>query len=194
MDVKKIIIIVEPLKPDEVVSIVHKGHSIPNPTSVHENANYIQLLEELNEQTTVEVTLVEDFIETVNPLDGIILLYPRHRGIYFDESVIACDKKLQNSLSNRLILLNVIRSETRQLIEQHRPLGIVEDLDYYNWWMIEQGSIYQRMYGLISIAQKLGVSFEKRFHENYCCLSGKKFERLSTLLIRYINCLWPEIP
>jgi|GEM_PF-6403212 len=181
MSIKNITVIVEPLQVGETFF----SKSSPSPKTVHEAANYIQLVNEFRERTTANVVLLETFLHEAPPM-GIIILYPRQRGLSFEQNLDECEPNLRKTLPQRLVLLNVARPPD-ELLSQYRMAAVIKDFDYDNWWNIEQLSLpRQRMNGLTAVAKEMGVFF--RFErEGYCQMIGEEFERLPTLLIRYLE-------
>lgn len=193
MHIENITILVEPLQPGEVVSVVSDGQRIPDPRSLHETANYIQLFNELKVQIEANVTLVEDYLQAA-PLNGIVLLYPRHLGLSFEESLNACQSELRKTLLQRLVLLNVSRGQAYDLLEHYHLAATVDNLQYDNWWNIEQlSSNRQGLNGHIVVAREIGALIGMRDNK-YCQMFGYEFERLPALLIRYLEAYVKTMP
>ena len=194
---KEIIVVVEPVQPDEQVSIISNGQPISNPKSVHISANYIQLVKDLRKQTTAKVTLIEDIVQSA-PSKGIIILYPRSLGLQFERILDTCEPEFRRGLPQRLVLFNIVRGEAYKILRQHSLAAIVEDFDYRYWWNIEQqgaSRCRQAMYGLTVVAKEIEAVFRYE-QEQYCYMSSEKNERLPAFLLRYLKTyveMFPEI-
>lgn len=199
MRIKHITVVVEPLQPDEV--FVSKSFS--KPKSVHESANYTQLVDELKEQTEATVTLVHDNMKMV-PLEGFVILYPRSRGFFFEKILNGYEPQIQKTLPRRIVLLNLAPAEAHKILSRYSLAAIVEDMDYRHWWEIENTMTQrQNMYGLTSVAKEIGANVWNEIttaifseKEHYCYMAGETLERLPTLLIRYLEAyvrIFPEV-
>jgi hypothetical protein len=188
MNIKNIIIVVEPASP--TLKMVHDGQSVPNPKSIHQFANYELLADELKGQTPAKIEIFEGFLKSVSP-SNFVLVYPRNKGLDFDRVWHECDSELQKVLSKRLVILNTFRAEAQKLLSQYPVLAVVEDtFDYKNWWQLEQRHPpRQGMYGLTAVAKEINafLPWGDERERRTCYFRGDEFERLPALLIRYLE-------
>jgi hypothetical protein len=196
MSIKNIIVMVEPVPPNVTYfKSTEDGQQII-PKSMHEDAHYAQLVDELKELTSAKVTLIEDFLRTA-PQSGIVLLYPHSRGFSFEQSLNECAPELRETLPPRLVLLHALMA--CDLLAQHHLAASVEYFEYEYWWDPEQqSSSCQIMYGLTSVAREIGASTSLLLPlsrwEGYCRLFGEPSERLPALLIRYLEAYVRTVP
>jgi hypothetical protein len=195
VNIQEITVVVEPIPPGMTVSLVHDGEEVSDPKSAHQFENYLQLIEELEDQTSARVTLVEDFLEAVKPA-GVVVLYPRYGGILLEQIIGRHEPELPTVIPQRLVLLNAVCRDIDSLLGQYELAALVDRRDYRNWWNIGQGTYTrQAMYGLTAVAEEIGAFVEFEFEQDrYCCMRGEISERLPALLLRYLEAYIRVIP
>lgn len=182
MDIEKINVIVEPLLSGEKFY----SEKYPNATTVHADAKYIELINELQNLTTAKVILVEDILEKVH-LEGFILLYPHAFGMFLESRLAVLNPKIQRELCQRLVLLNVVHGDVYSLSRKFGIVAGVTNIDYKHWFDLEN-TITQRqeIFGLRTIAKGIGATILSE-EGRYCSALGNTRERLPSLLIRYLE-------
>lgn len=159
------------------------GIAFPSPVE------YLRLLdfkERLEGLIGIEVKLVNDYL-CAAPLNGIIVFCPRRRGFEFDNCLEECSEKLRDSLSRRLLLINIFRGTIFELLEKHKLVGAVEDLDMSYWWKCENRVVpKQAMHGLTRVAAEMKSELLNE-RGDYCHFEGDKNECFPYFLVRYLN-------
>jgi hypothetical protein len=198
MSIKNITVMVEPVPPNVTYFKSTEDGQRITPKSMHEDAHYAQLVDELRARTSTKVTLIEDFLRTA-PQSRIVILYPHSLGLGFEQSLNECTPELRETLPPRLVLLHAMPGMASDLLVQYRLAASVEYLEYDYWWDLErQSPPYQTICGLASVAQEIGASISPRPPRprgvDYCCLVGELSERLPALLIRYLEAYVRTVP
>jgi hypothetical protein len=194
MSIKNITVIVEPLPPGR--EIIRNGQIIRSPRSIHEDTRYIQLVEELKECTSANVTLVEDFLPTA-PARGIVLLYPTLGGLDFEQSPDHRASELGGTLAQRLVLLNVYYGVPYHLVAKYPLPALVEFSFCSAWWDAEQQPGLS-IFGLATVGEAIEASCRPGgcfgLLGEYCPIAGEKSEPLPSFLLRYLEAYVRIVP
>lgn len=195
MNLKRVTVIVEPVPSGSKVSLFQDGQAVPNPKSVHQFANYEGLVAEFRRRTSVEVTLIEGAMQVV-PQEGIVILFPGCQGLCLEQTMNALEPAIRDTLSQRLVLLNVVRGEMGKLLGQYPLAAYVETLEYRNWWTIDKTPLQkQAMYGRTAVAKEIQAPIDFELDQvPYCYLYGAESERLPALLLRYLEAYARIVP
>jgi hypothetical protein len=193
MNIRNITVVVEPEPPGKSFSIILDGKPLPNLKSIHDDAHYTELVNTLKELTKAKVRLVIDGLQAA-PASGIVMLYPQGWGINLEQTLCACTPKLEERLAQRLVLLNSLRGETRELTQKHHFAAAVDMLSYDEWWVRGQVGRTQVIYGLATVAEEIGAHYWFDECNPYCHILANESEGLPEFLLRYLEAYVKIIP